>query len=142
MTRLRGRSPRRGIAFVPAMVCLVLVTVFCAALLRQSHLRRTVARDEERRAQADWLAESGFRRALARLAADRAYPGETWEIPGESLGGRGAGVVRVSVEPVDGRPGRRRVRVEADYPRDDDRRARHSKQRTVDLQPETPGGPR
>jgi hypothetical protein len=94
--------------------------------------------------QADWLAESGLARASARLAAEKGYRGETWEVAPEALGGS-AGVVRIAVDSEDreGRPARGRflVRVEADYPRDDVRRARTSKTLTIDLGPETPGGP-
>src|SRR5262249_50534005 len=83
---------------------------------------------------------SGPARAWARLAAERGYRGETWEVAPEALGG-GAGVVRITVDAGDreGQPALDRflIRVEADYPRDDVRRARTSKTLTIDLGPET-----
>ena len=77
-------------------------------------------------------------RASARQDADRLYKGETWEIPAGELGVQAA-VVRITVEPVNDRPARRRVRVESDYPRGDVPRARMSKTLTFELKPETPG---
>ena len=94
--------------------------------------------------QAEWLAESGAARASARLQADNAYHGETWDVPASALGGRDEGRVTIVVEPLKDSPGSRRVRVEADYPRGDvdHYRARHSKHFHVDLRPETSGGPK
>jgi hypothetical protein len=138
------RPDRRGLAIIPALVCLLLVTLLSGLLLRQVTTRRATARSEERRMQAEWLAESGLARASARMAAEHGYRGETWEVAPEALGG-GAGVVRITVDAGDreGRSARDRflIRVEADYPRDDVRRARASKTLTIDLGPETPGGP-
>ena len=134
------RTQRRGLAIIPVLVTLVLVTLYTGILMRQVANRRSTYRDEERRMQAEWLAESGLARASARLDADRLYKGETWEIPAGELGGLPA-VVRITVEPVNDRPARRRVRVESDYPRGDAPRARMSKTLTFELKPETPGEP-
>jgi len=141
IVRSRTRTPRRGLALVPALACLVVVILFCGLLVRQVALHRAVVRDEEQRVQADWLAESALARASARLAADRGYTGETWDIAAADLGGQ-AGIVRIKVETVANQAARRRVRVEADFPRDAELRARASKTLTVDLGPERPGGPR
>ena len=81
------RPTARGLAIVPALVCLVLVTMLCAAMLKLAHAQRGATRDEERRMQAEWLAESGAARASARLAADAGYRGETWDVPAAALGG-------------------------------------------------------
>lgn len=139
MTHQRAR--RRGLVIIPAMVCLVLVTLLCGVMVNQAHTRRGVIAQEERRMQAEWLAESAVARAAARLAADRGYRGETWEIPAGALDETDAGVVTIAVDPEKGRPGRHRVRVEADYPRDAARRARQSKHLTIELGPETTEGP-
>jgi hypothetical protein len=134
---------RKGGAIVPALVCLVLVTMLCALMLKQAHTRRVLAGDEARRMQAEWLVESGLARASARLSAEPSYRGETWEIPARSLGGPSAARVTIVVEPVQAPPGRRRARVvvQADYPSGEDHRARQSKHLIVELRPETPGGP-
>ncbi len=130
-------TDRKGLAIVPALVCLMLVGMLCGAMLRQAKTRRDLARDVGDRAQAEWLAESGAARATARLAADRAYRGESWDVPARALGGDSAGKVTIAVSD---RKGRRGVRVEADYPVGP-HRARHSKEWTVELRTETPGGP-
>jgi Tfp pilus assembly protein PilX len=132
---------RRGLAIVPALACLVVVVLFCGILVRQVSTHRALVRDEERRMQAEWLADSALARASARLAADRSYKGETWDLAAADLGGQ-AGVARITVETVADQATRRRVRVEADFPREGDLRARSSKTLTVDLGPERPGGPR
>jgi hypothetical protein len=126
---------------VPAMVCLVLVGLLCAAVLRLAQSQRGVVAAEERRMQAEWLAESGLARAAARLAADPGYKGETWDVAAGALGGAEPGVVRIAVEAVKDAPGRRRVRAEADYPGGTSRRARLSKELILDVGNERPGGP-
>lgn len=136
------RARRRGLALVPALACLVVVILFCGVLVRQVATHRALVRDEERRVQVEWLAESALARASARLTADRGgYKGETWNIAAADLGGQ-AGVVRITVETVANQAARRRVRVQADFPRDAELRARATKTLTVDLGPERPGGPR
>ncbi len=133
------RSNRRGLAIVPAFVCMVLVTIFCGVLLKLAASHRVLVRSEQSKAQADWLVQSGLERASARLSADAAYRGETWEIAAKEMAGGKAAVVRIAVEPLEKSPKRRRVRVEADYPRDETLRARSSKSLNMDLKPVTPG---
>jgi hypothetical protein len=125
--------PRRGAVVVVVIVCLVVITLLCGALLRTGLARRAQVRSEERRLQADWLAESGLERAAARLASDAGYAGETWELSPKDLDGVAPGVVRIVVEPLEGRPRGRRVRVQADYPRDPPLRARRSRHWVVEL---------
>ena len=79
-------------------------------------VRRSILRDEERRAQADWLAESALARASARLAVDPGYVGETWRIEPAELLDVGAADVSIAIGPVENEPRRRRVRVEAECP--------------------------
>ena len=95
----------------------------------------------------------GGRAALARLALDRDYTGETWALTAADLGlperprasrrdatnRIAAAVVTITVEPVDGGAGRRRVRVQADYPLDAPGRSRHSKHILIDLETRKPG---
>jgi hypothetical protein len=88
--------------------------------------------------QAAWLAESGADRARARLAADRAYRGETWTLSADESGLADAAEVRIVAEPSADRPGRWKVQVEADYPNHPHRRAREARQWFVDLPSGTP----
>ena len=133
------RTDRRGLALVPALVCLTLVTVLCGSLFRQSHSRRMLLRTEEARAQADWLAESGLARAVAKLRADPEYKGETWEVSPEVLPRHEPGRVRIAVEGV-ANSSQRHLKIEADFPSAGDRRSRRTRTRTISLGPDKPGG--
>jgi hypothetical protein len=133
---------------VAVLICLVVLTVTSGAVLRVCLAHRALVRAEEHRLQAQWLAESGVQRALARLAVDHEYAGETWALGEVDLGlperppakgttqdsVRGAALVTIVVERVrEGDAGGRRLRVQADYPRDAPARSRHSKQVLIDL---------
>lgn len=134
------RSQRRGLAIVPAFVCLILVTVFCGVLLKLAASHRVLVRSESRKTQAEWLVQSGLERASARISADSGYRGETWEIAAKEMAGGKPAIVRIAVEPIENDLKRVRVRVEADYPRDETLRARSSKTLNLDLKPRSPGG--
>jgi hypothetical protein len=137
--RARNRRPgRRGLTAVAVLVCLVVITLVSGVLLKLGLAHRDQVRSQEQRLQAEWLAESGIDRALARLASDPGYAGETWkltrrdlglpELPGTEEGP--AAVVTIKVEPA-GSPGNsaaQLVKVQADYPPDLPRRTRHSTQ--------------
>ena len=124
---------------IAVLVCLIIVTLISGAVLKVGLAQRDLARDRERRLQAEWLAESGVDRALARLTRDRDYTGETWSITASDLGlpeanrvhrstgqaDRSAAIVTIAVEPIAGEANRRRIRVQADYPPDPPRRSRH-----------------
>ncbi len=122
--------PRRGVIAVMMLACLLVAALMGAAIVTQSLMARRLAADEERRLQADWLAESGLERAAVRLAADPSYAGETWAIGPEVLGGRYPGEVVIAVA-VDGDGQGRRVRVAARYPSDAVRAAQRTKQRVI-----------
>ena len=138
------RSKRRGLALIPSMVCLLLVSLLSAALLKNAHMQRMLARGEQRRMQAEWLAEAGLARAAAKLAGDRKYQGETWELTGAEMGGEESAVVRISLKRIEKDARRGLLSVQADFPKDDVGRARISKELTVKLMPDTdnqkPGG--
>jgi hypothetical protein len=129
----------RGIALIPALLCLVLVTLLGGSLFRQAHTHRTLLRSEEARAQADWLAESGMARAVARLRADPDYQGETWDVPAEQLPRHEPGRVRIAVERL-ANGSDRLVRIEADFPSAGERRSRRTRTRTIPTGSDKPGG--
>jgi len=138
---------------VAVLVCLIVVTLVSGAVLKVGLAHLALVRAQEHRLQSEWLAESGFQRALARLAADREYTGETWPISATDLGlpertpaartmektDGAAAVVTIAVDRVAGFATRRRVRVQADYPRDAPDRSRHSKQVIINLETRKPG---
>jgi Tfp pilus assembly protein PilX len=127
----RTDRPRRGLLAVVVLMCLLVLTLVAGALLRAGLAQRDQTRAQERRLQAEWLAESGLRRALARLDADPGYKGETWNIAARELGSTDDATVGITVEPAPGDAKRRTIRAQADYPRDPPRRARYTRQVTT-----------
>jgi hypothetical protein len=122
---------------VVVLVCLMVAGIMLVGVARQAGIaRRTVDRSLWS-AQARWLTEAGVERAVARLAADPAYAGETWRVSAQELGGRDDAEVRIRTKELAGRPGRLAVGVEADYPRDALARCRRVKQIEVDREPIT-----
>jgi hypothetical protein len=111
---------------VVVLVCLLIMTLICGTLLHMIQSQRALVRSEERRLQADWLADSGVERALARLSDDPGYRGETWALSAQELGGSDAGVVTITVDAP------RLVIVQADYPVDPTLRVRSRRQVTLD----------
>jgi Tfp pilus assembly protein PilX len=138
----RKRADRRGLTLVAALVCLIVVGLICASLLRLAHAQRSQVRGLEHQAQAEWLAESGLDRAVTRLQDDRSYTGEMWSLAPDALGGRYPGVVRIVVSSTNSST-TRTIRVEADYPAGsgDEARARQSRTLIVDLGPDSKKGP-
>lgn len=131
MIRHPTTPPRRGMLTVAVLVCLLILTLIAGAILRVGAAHREDQRAGERRLQAEWLAEAGLRRAVARLAADPGYAGETWEIPARELDSADDATVTIAVEKPAGDPKRRTIRARADYPRDPPRRARSTRQMTT-----------
>ncbi len=132
-----GRSSR-GLTVVVVLVCLIIITLVSGAVLKIGLAQRELAHAQERRLQAEWLAESGAQRALARLAVDSTYTGETWTVSTDDLGqneksAESAGNVAIAVDSVAADSGRRRVRITADYPRDPPLRARNTREFMIDL---------
>lgn len=125
------------------MICLLVLGLIAGVLVKLGVAYRDQVRTEERRLQAEWLAEAGVDRALARLAADAGYAGESWEIPADALGltapktsEKGpAAVVAIEVERPNDQDGGVIVRARADYPPDPPRRVRVSREVVVSKTP-------
>lgn len=122
---------RRGMLIIAVLICLIVLTLIAGALLRVGVAQREEVRAQERRLQAEWLAEAGLQRAIARLDVDSRYAGETWEIGARELDAADAATVAITVERPPHDAGARTIRVRADYPRDPPGRIRRSRQTTV-----------
>jgi hypothetical protein len=133
-----GRRRRDGMVLVVVIVCLMVAAMMLVAVARQAGTARRAVRTDQFSAQAQWLAEAGVERALARLGADPAYAGETWPIPAKELDGQNDAEVRIQTEKVPSRPDRLDIRVEADYPLSPELRCRRAKQIEVDRERTTP----
>ena len=145
-----GRTSRRGLTTVAVLVCLVVILLISGVLLKIGVAHRDRVRSMERSLQAEWLAQAGLDRAVARLASSAGYAGETWALAPRDLGlteasggepGRAA-LVSIKVEKPPGAPARRLIKVQADFPPDPPHRARHSTQMLVELGSLKTGGPR
>ncbi len=154
MSRWRSQNrSRRAMTTVVVLVCLIVITLIGAALLKVGLAQRIQFRSQEHRLQAEWLAESGLDRALGRLAVDGDYVGEEWPIRAEELGvpvgpatgqtggssAEPAARITIAVERVKEHTNRRRIRVQADYPLDLPARSRHTKLMLIDLEPDKAG---
>ena len=141
---------RKGLASVVVMVVLVVLTLMSGVIIRQGLARREQLRARARGIQAEYLADSGLCRAMVKLNADPEYGGETWEIPaaslgrstGDSSGDASDGLVTITVETPKDRTKQRVIKVQADYPRDPQLRARQSRRAVVEVDPQsnTTGG--
>jgi Tfp pilus assembly protein PilX len=132
---MRNRRPRerrmnrgrRGAALIVALVCLALASALLGIVARTAFVQHRGAKMELQEVQAAWLLEAGLSRAVAQLAADANYPGETWSIPAAAFDGRGSAVVRIEVARDEPQAKLRRVRVQADWPEAPNERIRKSK---------------
>jgi hypothetical protein len=143
----RARNRRRGLTVVAVLICLIVLTLIGAALLKLGLVRRQINRDYELRLQAEWLLESGVNRALARVAEIN-YKGETWrfsavdlglperseQINGQKIIKVDAAIVTIAVDQPRTEARRRRIRVHADYPLGGDRPSRCSQELLIDLE--------
>jgi type II secretory pathway component PulK len=110
------------------LVCLFVITLISLATLRATLARRQEVRSQEQKLQAEWLAQAGLERGRARLAADSKYSGEAWSIPAGELGTNDDALVTIAVVEAQGDKKARQLRVQADYPREPSRRARHTRE--------------
>ena len=78
MIPIRKNRPHRGMLAIAVLVCLLIVIAIAGTLIRAATAQRDEARAVERRLQAEWLAEAGLQRAIARLATAlrREHPGQ------------------------------------------------------------------
>jgi Tfp pilus assembly protein PilX len=129
VTRRHGAEAkvRRGVALV------IVIVLFAISLTLFGVWAKTIVGEQRRltnqqmRWQAVRLAEAGLGRARARIAADAAYEGETWHVPGEALGGTHAGAVRITIS-RDENSQTQTCEATAEYPAGTLRRAQVSKQ--------------
>ncbi len=147
MIASRPGKGRRGLTVVAVLICVVVLSLVGAALLKLGLARRQLSRDFEHRLQAEWLLESGLSRALAKIAALRDYKGETWSLDpadlglpeqarpesGNAKGRTAAAIVTISVKQPE--TNRRLVRVQADYPPEGPKHLRCSQEFSIDLEP-------
>jgi len=126
-------------AMIPVLVILMILGGFSLTLVRTLAAKRQLLRNEAQRIQAEWLAEAGVERAAAKLRTNDETASETWNIPADELGGRGAGKVTITLEESKPDSMRRHVRIEAEYPVDEASKAVVHREFDVNLDSTNPG---
>jgi type II secretory pathway component PulK len=121
-------NSRRGAVLIVAMVCLLISSLILGVLLHIGMLHYRQQRAEQERTQAAWLAESAIERAADRLAADRNYAGEAWQLSSTEIGGAFEGKVQITVA---AEADNRVITVAALYPSNSSPFAKVSKQVTL-----------
>jgi hypothetical protein len=115
------------------ILVLTIVLLLFGLFVRQMRSERRQLDLEERKAQLAWLAQAGLERASYRLFSEPDYQGETWTIAAEWISSRHPADVRITVGPLPGKPGARRVTVVAHDARDAATPLRASLATRVDL---------
>lgn len=131
-------APRRGVAMIVAMICLFSIAMLGATLLRLAVVQYRQTRQDQRRLQAEWLAESGLQRAVARLRAEANWSGDVWDVSAESLGAPGVVTTRIVEEADAADASGRRIVVTAEFPAGSQERARCSRSARVELPAKLP----
>ena len=128
ITQARCLRYNRGAALIVVLVGMAVATMIFLSVLKLIAVQRQSVELQTRQIQAGWLAESAVQRAHARLSAEASYRGETWRISPQDIGGRDGATIAIRVSDVPGKPDRRTVHVEADYPADPNQRARQDRE--------------
>ncbi|MEK6235396.1 MAG: hypothetical protein N2C14_11875 [Planctomycetales bacterium] len=131
-TRNRGTrlNRRRGAALILAVACLAVVGTLSLSMMRLGLRFAHNDRFAEQRLQAQWLAESGVRRAAHRLLSDPTYQGEFWSLSAEELGSphEETATVEIEIQPAPDDDDRLRIRVTAVFPANQDRAASYEQE--------------
>lgn len=98
--RSSPRRSRRGAVLIIVIAVFAIVMALAAVWGKRMVADYRRQRRVEQRAQAEWLAEAGVRRAAARLTIDPAYAGETWTVSAKELNQQAGAAVEISVEPL------------------------------------------
>lgn len=125
--------PRRGAVLAALLICLLLVMLVSAALVRGLVVQHRLVRSESQRLQAIWLAESAVDRAIVKLRSDAGYAGETWAVSFGEPADKPGGVAVIRVEAVEGAAEQRTITIEARWPDDPVFRVLEQRQLIVDL---------
>jgi hypothetical protein len=136
--RVSGPSNRRAAVLLVVIVCVAITSLVFITLLQLAVAQEDAIQSDARQLQASWLAESALDRGAAKLRADHAYQGETWNLPGELLSGRDAATAEITIETVPGSSQLRRINVQLDYPADAQLRSRQNRSVIITLRGNEP----
>jgi hypothetical protein len=129
----RPLTKRRALLIMTVLVCLAVVMTLSAAWLRTIMIEHRHTSAAALGVQAEFLALSGFERAMAQVAADSNFPGETWRLDASMLGGQDGATVTIGVAAPPDHPNQRRITVVAEFPDEGPHRARRTYESTIEL---------
>ena len=145
-----GRAPRRGLATVVVLICLVVIMLISGVLLKigVAHRDRVRSPGAEPTSRVAGAGRAGS--CTGSTCLDAGYAGETWVFAPRDLGlaeapggeSAKAALVLIKIEKPPGAPELRLIKVQADFPPDPPHRARHSAQMLVELGSLKTGGSR
>jgi len=132
------------VVLVCMLICVAIATSLVSATLLSALRARRELRLQRQLRQTELLLAAGLERAVARLHAHPAYPGETWQLDPATLPGYPPGQVRIEVTPIQtedrpsGRPERAQIYVVARLSNNKLRGTQRSDTLTLDIsQPRT-----
>lgn len=118
LTRGRPRTRRRAMLLVAVITCLTICMLLMGTLVRRMVTARRGSDRYVYALQSMLLADAGVQRAMAQLARDPSYTGESWEISATVLGQSQPASVQIRVQSLDNGAGARQIEVESQFPTD------------------------
>jgi hypothetical protein len=119
------RRPHTGSILIGVLAALLVVTGIVASMVKSALQARQAVQQQRLVVQTEFLLEAGIQRAVAKLAANPEYAGETWRLDAEILSGFDAAIVKINVSPPDGETASS-VETIAQFPADSPRSVRRS----------------
>ena len=137
-TQKRRTNSRTGMVLAGALICLLVVMLFAAAVVQAIVTRQRASRTDEQQIQCLLLTESALARAKAQLQNDPEFRSETWTPSLDDRGISRTAVASIRVEAVPDEPMQRKITVQVHWPDDPLLRIQRIKEITFTLP--VPGG--
>ena len=116
-----------------SLVCLSVVLLLSAAIVRNLVFHQRQTRADQQRLQAMWLAESAVDRAYAALRLSPEFTHAVWQVELTGAHGPETGVAEISVESDSSSSRQRRIHIVARWPDDPLHRSVHRKDLIINL---------
>lgn len=98
--RSTSKLSRQGVLLIAVLICMAVVIAIIGVMFSSSLRTRRQLHSERDLRQVELLLDAGLRRAVARIAADESYLGETWRLPADQLLQHGAAEVTITAAPA------------------------------------------
>src|SRR5262245_61654987 len=120
----------QGSILIAALVCLIIIVAIISSMLAAALTAGRHLRAERDLRQCELLLQAATDRAAHRLATERDYRGETWNVPADKIasGGEGRVTIELSSDPQENK---QKLAIIAEYPAGNETSIRRS--RTINL---------